>query len=192
MTGDPTERAVVRPRRLGRLGAPLDLDLSLRPLTGPISAVARTIPVVMVVVGFVVAGVGASASQRPETEGIGTMGVEVGAALWFGGAVVLGARRSATVLRALLLFVTALAGIAVVALALLAGWHGAALDLAMEFGVGAVAVAVIDILFLSIVQPRLEGLADRAETTRVTVRLGGPGPAVGLRAGSPDPEDPPR
>lgn len=42
----------------------------------------------------------------------------------------------------------------------------------MEFGIGAVAVAMIDTLLLSIIHPRLEKLADRAETTRVTVRLG--------------------
>lgn len=120
---------------------------------------AVLIPVVMLMVGLVVALVSAHAAERPNTEAIGTMGVELGAALWFGGAVALGARRAPTVLRVLMIGLLGLGGVALICLALLLDWTGAGLSLAMEFGVGAVAVAVIDVVILGVVHSRLESFA---------------------------------
>jgi hypothetical protein len=70
------------------------------------------------------------------SEGIATLGLEAGAALWVGGAVAWTVRAT-TVGRALLVVAAAAAGVILIALALALDWSGAALDLSMEFGVGA-------------------------------------------------------
>ena len=117
-------------------------------------------------------------------EGIGTLGVEAGAAIWFGGAVTLGAQRTTTVLRGLLLVLLGAVGIALIAAALTLGWGGAPLTLAMEFGVGAVAVVLVDVVLLGILHPGIERLAQ--DGTVVTVQLGGPRHLVNVRSDGPD------
>jgi hypothetical protein len=116
------------------------------------------IPAVLAAVGLALALAGAALSERDGAEAIGTLGLEVGAAMWFAGAVTLGARPGPTVLRVALLAVTGLSGLALIAAAIVAGWSGVALDLAMEFGVGAVAVVVLDIVILGVLQARLDRL----------------------------------
>ena len=120
---------------------------------------AVLIPSVMLLVGLVVALVSAHAAERPNTEGVGSMGIELGAALWFGGAVSLGIRRGPTVLRVLMIGLLGFCGMVLVGLALVRDWTGAGLSLAMEFGVGAVAVAVIDVVILGVVHGRIESFA---------------------------------
>ena len=166
-----------------RLSAPLRVDLpwwrsdgetSLRLPVAPVSRAARAltvvVPTVLAVVGLVLALASAVLAERGPTEAVGTLGVELGAAMWFGGAVTLGARRGATVGRALALLGLAASGAVLIALALAFSWTGAALSLAMEFGVGAVAVAVIDVLLLGLVQARLVRLGDASDDA-VTVTV---------------------
>ena len=178
---DPSEPA--RRRRYGWL----DWAVRFRPSAGeqagpsatlpmsglgrPVSLAARAIPVVMVVVGIAVAVPSAVWAERPSGEGLGSFGVEVGAAVWFAGAVTLGVRRATTVRRALLILLTALLGAVLVVIALVLDWSGAALTLAMEFGVGALAVLVIDVIVVGRLQPGLERIARDAETASVEVRL---------------------
>lgn len=99
-------------------------------------------------------------------------GVEVGAVLWFAGAVTLGARAKATVLRAVALLLTALAGAALIVTALVRGWTGAGLGLAMEFGVGALAIPVIDVVLLGFLHSRLDQFAFAPDDRVVRLRLG--------------------
>jgi hypothetical protein len=117
------------------------------------------VPAVLAVVGLAVALAGAALSTHDGTEAIGTMGLEVGAAMWFAGAVTLGARPGPTVLRMALLALTGIGGLSLIGVALVAEWSGVVLDLAMEFGVGAVAVVVLDIVILGVLQARLDRLA---------------------------------
>lgn len=138
------------------------------------------VPTVLAVVGLTLALGSAVLAERGPTEAVGTLGVELGAAMWFGGAVTLGARRGATVGRALALLGLATTGAVLIALALVLGWTGAALSLAMEFGVGAVAVAVIDVLLLGLVQSRLERLGDLPDDA-VTVTVSGSWPLLAMR-----------
>jgi tetrahydromethanopterin S-methyltransferase subunit E len=84
--------------------------------------------------------------------------------MWFAGAVTLGARPGPTALRVALLAATGLAGLALIAVALIGQWSGVALDLAMEFGVGAVAVVVLDVVILGVLQARLDQYAARTPT----------------------------
>lgn len=142
------------------LRQPIEVVLPTRLFVGGAKVLAVLIPVVMLVVGLVIALVSAHAAERSRTEGIGTMGVELGAALWFGGAVSLGIRRSPTVLRVLAIGLLGLSGLVLVGLALLLDWSGAGLSLAMEFGVGAIAVAVIDVVILGVVHSRIESFAN--------------------------------
>lgn len=151
---------------------PVTIELPVVLWSRPARALARWIPLVMMAAGILIAVLSAAAAERPATEGIGSLGVEAGAALWFGGAVTIGVRARPTILRVVFLAGTGLAGMLLVALALARGWTGAGLALAMEFGVGAVAIAVIDTVLLGIVHPRLQDVADRDETARVTIRLG--------------------
>ena len=116
------------------------------------------LPVALAVVGLVIALAGVALSTRDGTEAIGTLGLEVGAAMWFAGAVTLGARPGPTVLRMALLAVTGIGGLSLIGVALVAGWSGVGLDVAMEFGVGAVAVVVLDITILGVLQARLDRL----------------------------------
>ena len=106
----------------------------------------------------------------PGTEAAGTLATELGAALWFGGVLTLGARSGATVGRAIGLAGLALGGALLVALAWFLAWEGAALALAMELGVGAVAVAVLDVLLLGLLYGGLTRIADTPESVvQVTV-----------------------
>jgi hypothetical protein len=117
------------------------------------------IPAVLAAVGLAVALAGAALSVSG-VEAVGTLGLEVGAAMWFAGAVTLGARPGPTVLRVVLLAATGLVGVALIAFAIVGGWTGVALDLAMEFGVGAVAVVVLDVVILGVIQTRLDQFSD--------------------------------
>ena len=107
--------------------------------------------------------VGAVVAERPDDEAIGSLGLEAGAAVWFGGALIFGARCTTTVLRGLLLVGLAVADGALVAIAVALGWSGATLALAMKLGVGAVTVAAVDIVLLGLVQPRLAHVASAAD-----------------------------
>ena len=97
------------------LRQPIEVVLPTRLFVGGAKVLTVLIPVVMLVVGLVIALVSAHAAERPSTEGIGTMGIELGAALWFGGAVSLGIRRAPTVLRVVIIGVVGLCGAVVVA-----------------------------------------------------------------------------
>jgi hypothetical protein len=123
-------------------------------------AVAVVLPTVLAVVGIVLAVAGAVVAERPGTEAVGTLATELGAALWFGGLLTLGARSGATVGRAVGLAALALGGPVLIGLALIRGWDGAELALAMELGVGAVAVAVLDVLLLGLLYGGLTRIAD--------------------------------
>ena len=127
---------------------------------------AVLIPVAMLVVGLVIAVVAAHAAEHPATEGVGSMGIELGAALWFGGAVSLGIRRGPTVLRVLMIGLLGLVGALLVGCALLLDWTGAGLSLAMEFGVGAIAVSVIDVVVLGVVHSRIDSFANAPHDAR--------------------------
>jgi hypothetical protein len=141
---------------------------------------AVLIPSIMVVLGLTLAVSGAVLAERPETEAEGTFGVELGAALWFGGLLVLGARRRATVGRLVALAALALAGVGLIAVSVVLEWTGATLALAMEFGVGAVAIALIDIVLIGTVQARIER-AGGAPDSVVTLRVQPDWPLVTLR-----------
>lgn len=162
---------------------PVTIELPVILWSRPARALARWIPLVMMAVGILLAVLSAAAAERPATEGIGSLGIEAGAALWFGGAVTVGVRGRPTILRVVFLAGTGVAGVLLVALALALGWAGAGLALAMEFGVGAVAIAVIDTLLLGVVHPRLQDAADRDEPARVTIRLGRPPEQTGVGTG---------
>lgn len=140
-------------------------------LRRPAALVAWLVPIVMMVVGLVVAVLAAVAAERERTEGIGTLGTELGAALWFAGAVVWGARRRATVARAALLALVLVLGLVLIGMALVRGWSGAGLSLAMEFGVGMVAVAVLDVVLIGILD-QLRSFARRPDGEVVVLRLG--------------------
>jgi hypothetical protein len=134
-----------------RLDRPVQVELPVGGLRRPAAFVALVLPIAMMVIGLVGAVVSAQRAERPDTEAIGTLGVELGAVLWFGGAITLGGRRGPTVLRIIGLVAMALSGMALIAVALLRSWTGAGLSLAMEFGVGAFAAAVIDVVLLGVV-----------------------------------------
>jgi hypothetical protein len=142
---------------------------------------AVVIPWVMVVLGTTLAVVSGLVLERDLGDAAGGIGIELGSALWFGGLLTLGARRGATVGRALALAGLALAGVALVVVAVRLGWSGAALDLALEFGVGAVAVAAIDVVLLGTLHSRLARLGD-AEEQVVTLAFGGEPPWLSVRS----------
>ena len=148
----------------------------------PVSWAARVLswvlPGFLVVVGLTLALGSAVLAERDATEAVGSFGIELGAAMWLGGALTLGARRGATVGRAIALACLALAGVILVALSVALDWTGAPLALAMEFGVGAVAVAVIDVL-LGLVQSRLVLLGEVADDA-VTVSVNRSWPLVAV------------
>jgi hypothetical protein len=146
----------------------------------PASAAARAIPLVFVFVGLVMSILSATALEDLVSEGVATLGVEAGAALWFGGAMAWSVGRT-TVGRVLLLVGVALAGLMLVAVALVLGWTGAALDLAMEFGVGALAVIVIDFIVVGTLHPGLDALARRVPGAAVNVDVGWRWPPLTIR-----------
>jgi hypothetical protein len=122
------------------------------------------VPSVLAIVGLTLALAAAAVAEHTDAEAMGALGLEVGAAMWFAGAVTLGARPSPTALRIGLLVATGLSGLALIAVALIGQWSGVALDLAMEFGVGAVAVVVLDVVILGVLQARLDQYATRTTT----------------------------
>ena len=135
----------------------------------------------MVIVGLALAVPSAVWAERSSSEGLGTFGVEAGAALWFGGAVALSVRRTTTVRRGLVIVMTGAIGAALIVLALSLGWSGAALALAMEFGVGALAIVVIDVIVIGAIQPGLESLARQADSASVDLQFGWRWPPVAMR-----------
>ena len=137
---------------------PVHLELAGKVVTATARILVVVLPAALAVIGLVIALAGAALSTRDGTEAIGTLGLEVGAAMWFAGAVTLGARPAPTVLRIALLAVTGIGGLVLIGVALVAGWSGVGLDVAMEFGVGAVAVVVLDIVILGVLQARLDRL----------------------------------
>lgn len=139
-----------------RLDRPVQVELPIGGLRRPAAVVALAVPIAMMVVGLVGAVVSAHRAEQPTTEAVGTLGVELGAVLWFGGAITLGARSGATVLRIFGLVAMALSGAALIAVALVRSWTGAGLSLAMEFGVGAFAAAVIDVVLLGVVHRHVD------------------------------------
>lgn len=151
---------------------PLLVELPVARLRRPFGLLVVVVPIVLMVVGITMAIVSAVATEHDGLEGIGTFGVEVGAVLWFGGAVTLGARAKATMLRALALFLTAAAGAALIVVALVRDWTGPGLDLAMEFGVGALAIPVIDVVLLGFLHSRLDRFAYASDDRVVRLRLG--------------------
>jgi hypothetical protein len=161
--------------------APTEVSVGVGPVQRVARVAAVVIPWVLVVLGSALAVAAAVVIERDLSDAAGGLGIELGAALWFAGVLALGARRGATVGRIVALAVLALAGAALVAVAVLAEWSGAALDLALEFGVGAMAVAVIDVVLIGTLHSRLERLGD-AETQVVTVRIGGGRPWIAAGA----------
>lgn len=123
------------------------------------TVLTTVIPATLALFGIVIAVVAAVLAEHETTEAVGSLGVEFGAAMWFAGAVALGARPRPTRLRVSLLIVTGLLGAALIGSALIGEWTGAALTLAMEFGVGAVAVVLLDVLILGLLQSGLDRLA---------------------------------
>ncbi len=140
------------------------------------AVLAIAIPVAMMTIGLALAIVASRAAERSATEGVGSFGVEFGAALWFGGAVTLGARPSPTVRRVVVFAATIVGGVGLIAIALIRAWTGAGLALAMEFGVGMLAIVLIDTLVLSQFQRRLDTFAT-SEVDSVTFRVGRTEPA---------------
>jgi hypothetical protein len=147
------------PRWLHRLELPVQSELAGKAVTGAARVVVLVFPAILAIVGLIVALAAGMLAQRDSTEAIGTLGIEIGAAMWFAGAVTLGARPRPTVLRVVLIGATGLGGLALITAALFGAWSGVALDLAMEFGVGAVAIVVLDLLILGVIQENLERLA---------------------------------
>lgn len=174
--------------RLERL--PSQITVPVDPLRRRAKTIAFVIPVLLMVVGITVALVSARRAERPATEAVGSLGVEAGAALWFAGAVSLGIRNSPTLQRVAVLAATAIAGMALIALALVRGWSGAGLTLAMEFGVGAVAVAVIDVVLLGLIHRHLEHFAHGPDGTVVTIGVGTSWRLVDVRVGTAHPDQP--
>lgn len=154
-------------------------SVRLDPLARPTSWIANAIAPALMVAGITIAVVAATLIGD-DAEGLAAFGVEAGAGLWFGGSIALSLRR-ATVGRALIILLAAAAGIVLVVLALTLGWTGAALDLAMEFGVGALAVVVVDVIVLGAFQPRLDALGQSASGTSLTAELSRAWPLVRLR-----------
>jgi hypothetical protein len=150
-------------------------------LARPASMAARAIPPILIVVGLSVAILSATVIEEATTEGIATLGVEAGAALWFGGAVAWSLQRT-TVGRALLVIASAVAGIGLITLALTRGWSGPLLDLSMEFGVGALAIVVIDVVVLGALRPGLDAVSRRADQAWVDIELGWRWPPLTVRA----------
>lgn len=149
------------PGWLRRAVEPVPADLAGKVVNVAAGIVAVVLPLVLATVGLGVALAGGLLAQRDATEAVGTLGIEVGAAMWFAGVVTLGARPRPTVLRVVALGVMGVAGLALIGAAFANSWSGVALDLAMEFGVGAVAVVVLDVLILGVIQANLDRLAGR-------------------------------
>lgn len=136
----------------------------------PARLLALALPVVMMVAGILLAFVAAHRQEQPESEGLGTLGVELGAALWFAAAVSLGIQNTPTILRGLALLATGATGLGLIAVALVRDWTGPGLTLAMEFGVGALAVSLIDVVLLGMLHSGVSAVANGPDD--VVVRIG--------------------
>lgn len=165
--------------------APVDVTIPLHRLRTPARMVSTLLLLVLMVAGVVLAVASAVAAETEAWEGVGTLGTELGAVLWFAGAVTWGARRGPTVARAVLLAVMFVGGLLLIAVALVGGWSGAALALAMEFGVGMLAVPLIDVVLIGSLHDRLRQFA-AADVSPVVVRVGG-GQAVSIERHSEPP-----
>jgi hypothetical protein len=135
-------------------------DLALYALRYSASMLTIVVPVALIVVGLGLAVISAVLAERPTTEQIGTFGVEFGAAMWFAGAVALGVRPNSTVRRLMLLIGGGVVGLVLVVLGLVVPWHGVVLGLSMEFGVGLIAIPIIDIVVMTLFYETARGIAD--------------------------------
>lgn len=170
--------------RLPRPGAPTDplqYTVPVHGLKRQASHVARLLPWVLVVLGSIVSLLAAVAINREVSEAGGGLGIEVGAALWFGGILTLGARSRATVGRLVALVGLAVGGVLLLLISLRAGWTGAALDLALEYGVGAIAVTVLDIVLLGLLHARVEAFSS-SSTDAVTLAFHSQPPWLSVRS----------
>jgi hypothetical protein len=128
---------------------------------------------VLMLVGIALAVTAAIAADGDETAAVGALGTELGAALWFAGAVAWGARRHATAARGLLLALTFVSGLVLIAAGLLLDWSGPALELTMEFGVGMLAIPVIDVILMGVLYDRLDTFGRGSGARVLTLQLGG-------------------
>jgi hypothetical protein len=139
------------------------VDATPRDSAGRVAHLLGRAAIVAFLLGLAVGGLalavaGALVADRTDADAVGALGLEAGAAMWFAGAVTLGARPKPTLLRLVLLAATGVGGLALIVAAFVGDWSGVALDLAMEFGVGALAIVVLDIAILGIVQTSLDRL----------------------------------
>jgi hypothetical protein len=111
---DPQARVLRRPVRiptprwLRQLELPVQSELAGKAVTGTARVVVLVFPAILAAIGLIVALVAGMLAQRDSTEAVGTLGIEVGAAMWFAGAVTVGARPRPTVLRVVLIGATGL------------------------------------------------------------------------------------
>lgn len=159
-------------RRFAPAGDAPDLVVPVDALRSPLGALAVALPIAMMVIGATVSVLAALAEEHEATEQLGALGVELGAVLWFGGAVVLGARPRATMWRVVLLAFTAIGGAALIAVALVRQWTGPGLGLAMEYGVGALAIPLVDVLLLGVLHATIARVASERDGRVVRIRLG--------------------
>ena len=149
-----------------KTGLASGLDL----LRYPATALAILVPVALVVAGLGLALASAVLAERASTEAIGAFGVEFGAAMWFAGAVSLGARGGSTLRRTILLSCSAMGGLVLIVLGLVVPWHGVALGLGMEFGVGLIAISIIDIVIIRLLYGTVRDIADDRPLTNPFAR----------------------
>lgn len=116
---------------------------------------------------------------------VGAFGLEAGAALWFGGAITLGARSEPTMRRIVLWAVVTLGAVALILTAIFGSWSGVALDMSMEFGVGLLAIVVIDLAIVRFVGGGLASLATiDGDALRISVT--GPNHGASVTTNAPD------
>ena len=135
-------------------------DVALYVVRSSASVLTIVVPVALIVVGLGLAVISAVLAERPTTEQIGALGVELGAAMWFAGAVALGVRPNSTLRRLILLIAGGMVGLVLVVLGLVVPWHGVVLGLSMEFGVGLIAIPIIDIVVMTLLYETARGIAD--------------------------------
>jgi hypothetical protein len=134
-------------------------DVALYVLRYSALVLTIVVPIALIVVGLGLAVISAVLAERPTTEQIGALGVELGAAMWFAGAVALGVRPNCTVRRLMVLIGGGVVGLILVVLGLVVPWHGAVLGLGMEFGVGLIAIPIIDIVVMTFFYETARGIA---------------------------------
>lgn len=150
---------------------PTTVDLPTAPVRRGARALTLVLPIVMMVVGLMVAIVAALIEERDDFGPIGAFGVEAGALVWGGGAVLLGARPRPTVRRIVMLALATVGGVALILTGLLVEMSDPWLGLTMEFGVGAIGVSFIDTVLLGVLYGRLDSFAHAPDDGTVTVRL---------------------